>query len=82
MIKTEVLSGEELKQKWPELAKWISECDMLKFQIDFELGPVYDDGMKVVEYCDTGIRTLTIKMREFSEEEKKIRSDTRPFEKS
>lgn len=83
MIKTEILTGEELKQKWPEMVKWISECHMLDFQIDFDFQPVYEGpSEEVVEYCDSGIRTLTIRIREFSETEKKIRSDTRPFDPS
>lgn len=83
MIKTEVYTGKELKEKWPKLVKWISECNLLESEIDFEIQPVYEGpSEEVVEYCDSGIRTITIRIREFSEEEKKIRSNTRPFDPS
>lgn len=82
MIKNEVYTGEEILKKWPETAEWISNCHFLNFEIEFEIIPIINEFSEVMEYHDSGIRTITIKIREFSESQSRIRDDSRPFDTS
>ena len=79
MIKTEVFTGAEIAAKWPETAEWISQCHILKFEIEFDIVETVEEGGEVMEYHDSGIRRVMIEFREFSDGDNRIRDDSRPF---
>ena len=80
MIKNEVYTGEEITAKWPELVEWISQCHMLKFEIEFDIAETPSETGEVMEYHDSGIRRVMIEFREFSDDVGRIKDDSRPFD--
>ena len=79
MIKSEIYTGAEIATKWPEVAEWISQCHILKFEIEFDIVETPSETGEVMEYHDSGIRRVMIEFREFSDGDNRIRDDTRPF---
>ena len=79
MIKTEIYTGAEITAKWPELVEWISQCHILKFEIEFDIVETPDENGEVMEYHDSGIRRVMIEFREFSDDVGRIKDDSRPF---
>jgi hypothetical protein len=79
MIKTEIYTGEEIAKKWPEVDEWIRQCHFLSFEIDFDVVPVYSEAGEVMDYHDSGIREIKIRIREFSENLSRIKDDSRPL---
>ena len=81
MIKTEVYTGEEITAKWPQVAEWISQCHMLRFEIEFDIVETPSETGEVMEYHDSGIRTITVQIREFADGAGRIKDDSLPFDK-
>ena len=79
MIKSEIFTGEEITAKWPELVEWISQCHMLRFEIEFDIVETPSETGEVMEYHDSGIRRVMIEFREFSDDVGRIKDDSRPF---
>ena len=79
MIKSEIYTGAEITAKWPETAAWISQCHMLKFEIEFDIVETPSETGEVMEYHDSGIRRVMIEFREFSDDVGRIKDDSRPF---
>ena len=82
MIKHEIYTGAEITTKWPEVAAWISQCHMLKFEIEFDVVETFSENSEVMEYHDSGIRRVTVEFREFSDGGGRIKDDSRPFDTS
>lgn len=80
MIKTEIYTGEEITAKWPEMAEWISQCHILKFEIEFDIVGTFAENSEVMDYHDSGIRRVMIEFREFSDGAGRIKDDSRPFD--
>ena len=79
MIKSEIFTGEEITTKWSELVEWISQCHMLRFEIEFDIVETPSETGEVMEYHDSGIRRVMIEFREFSDDVGRIKDDSRPF---
>jgi len=79
MIKNEIYTGSEITTKWPETATWISQCHMLKFEIEFDIVETPNETGEVMEYHDSGIRRVMIEFREFSDDARRIKDDSRPI---
>lgn len=79
MIKSEIYTGEEITKKWPEVAAWISNCHILKFEIEFDVVETFAENSEVMDYHDSGIRRVMIEFREFSDGAGRIKDDSLPF---
>ena len=79
MIKSEIYTGAEITAKWPEVAAWISQCHMLKFEIEFDIVETFAENSEVMEYHDSGVRRVMIEFREFSDDTRRVKDDSRPF---
>lgn len=80
MIKTEVYTGEEIAKKWPEVVDWISRSHMLRFEIEFDIVETQCETGEVMEYHDSGVRTITVQIREFADGAGRIKDDSLPFD--
>jgi len=80
LIKSEVYTGKEIAKKWPEVAEWISQCHMLRFEIEFDIVETPSETGEVMDYHDSGIRRITVEIREFADGAGRIKDDSRPFD--
>lgn len=79
MIKTEIFTGEEGAKEWPRFLKLFEEGHILSAEIDRDIQEVVNEHGEVMEYHDTGIRDIRIRVQEFSDRMPLTKEDTKPF---
>lgn len=79
MIKTEIFTGEEGAKEWPRFLKLFEDGHILSAEIERDIQEITNEHGETMEHHDSGIRTVTIRVQEFSDRQPAIREDTKPF---